>query len=67
MCKEAKRLTPFEPKVLTAKEKEEMQMGVYHKYKVQVADEYNRSNRTTWTDEHKQAWELAQMDRMMEA
>lgn len=67
MCRESKRLTPFEPKVLTEKEKEELQMGVYHKFKVQVADEYNRKSRTTWTDEHKQAWELAQMDAMNNA
>lgn len=67
MCKESKRLTPFEPKILTEKEKEELQMGTYHRYKIQVADEYNRNNRTSWTDEHKQAWELLKMDEMNEA
>jgi len=67
MCKESKRLTPFKPTKLSKKEKAELQMGMYHRYKVQVADEYNRKNRTTWTDEHRQAWELAQLDAMADA
>ena len=63
MCKETKRLTPFKPTVLTAARKRKIGEGMYasHNFTNHAA---NKRGLATWADEHKQAWELAQMDEL---
>ncbi len=63
MCKETKRITPFKPKPLTEKRKQQIRDGIY------ASDNFtnhaaNKIGLTTWTNEHKQAWELARMDEL---
>lgn len=62
MCKESKRKTPFAPKVLTTAEKIKMQQGVCASYKVLTNDDQNKRGLASWTDQHKQAWELDRME-----
>ncbi len=62
MCREIKRKTPFAPKVLTTAEKLKMQQGVCTSYKVLTTGEQNRRGLASWTDQHKQAWELDRME-----
>jgi len=66
MAKESQRLTPFEPKTLTEDEKIRLQRGTYVKFSFTNHDA-NAVGLAGWTDEHKQAWELARMDEMSEA
>jgi hypothetical protein len=66
MAKESKRITPFTPKELTQKEKEQLQRGIYVKFAFTNHDA-NAQGLAGWTDDHKQAWELARMDEMSEA
>jgi hypothetical protein len=63
MCKETKRLTPFKSTVLTAARKQTIREGLYasHNFTNHAA---NKRGLALWTDEHKQAWELAQMDEL---
>lgn len=66
MAKESKRITPFTPKELTSVEKDKLQRGTYVKFSFTNHDA-NALGLAGWTDEHKQAWELARMDEMSEA
>jgi len=66
MCKETKRITPFKPKVLTGTEKEQIQHGTYVKFAF-TNHEANKRGLASWTDHHRQTWELARMDEMSEA
>ena len=63
MCKETKRLTPFEPKVLTGEAKTQAQHGTYVRFAF-TNHEANAVGLAGWTDDHKQAWELARMDEL---
>lgn len=64
MCKETKRLTPFKAKALTVKRKQTLREGLYaaHNFTNHAA---NKIGLLTWTNEHKQAWELARMDELV--
>jgi len=66
MAKESKRLTPFKPKALTQEEKAQLQHGIYVKFAF-TNHEANAIGLAGWTENHKQAWELARMDEMSEA
>jgi hypothetical protein len=66
MARETKRITPFAPKELTQKEKEQLQRGIYVKFAFTNHDA-NAEGLAGWTDEHKQAWELARMDELSTA
>jgi len=66
MARETKRLTPFTPKVLTKAERVKLQHGTYVKFAFTNHDA-NAAGLAGWTDDHKQAWELARMDEMSEA
>ena len=61
MCRETKRKTPFKLNELTAKQKQKIREGMYasHNFTNHAA---NKIGLATWTNEHKQAWELARMD-----
>lgn len=63
MCKETKRITAFKPKSLTLKQKQTIREGQYasHNFTNHVA---NKIGMATWTNEHRQAWELARMDEL---
>ena len=61
MCRETKRITPFKPKALTKKQKQTMQEGMYVSHNV-TNHAANSIGLAGWTDEHKQAWELAHLD-----
>lgn len=65
MCRETKRITSFKPKALTKKQKQELQDGLYasHNFTNHAA---NKIGLAGWTDEHKQAWELARLEEMNE-
>ena len=66
MARESKRLTPFVPKALTNEERTKLQHGTYVKFAFTNHDA-NAQGLAGWTDDHKQAWELARMDEMSEA
>ena len=66
MAKESTRITPFAPKTLTRAEKTRLQHGTYVKFAF-TNHEANAQGLAGWTDDHKQAWELARMDEMSEA
>jgi len=66
MAKESKRITPFTPRELTRAEKDRLQRGTYVKFSFTNHDA-NALGLAGWTDDHKQAWELARMDEMSEA
>lgn len=66
MAKESTRITEFAPVELTQKEKDKLQRGTYVKFSF-TNHEANASGLAGWTDDHKQAWELARMDEMSEA
>ena len=66
MAKESKRITIFAPKQLTAEERNKAQRGTYVAYSF-TNHEANKAGLAGWTDDHKQAWELARMDEMSEA
>lgn len=61
MCTESKRLTPFKFKGLTAARKQKIRQGMYASlnFTNHVANKFGLAS---WTTEHKQAWELAQME-----
>ena len=63
MCRETSRITPFVPNELTAKQKQKIREGMYasHNFTNHAA---NKRGLSTWTDDHKQVWELARMDEM---
>lgn len=63
MCKETKRITPFNPKTLTATQKQKLGEGQYaaHNFTNHAA---NKIGLAGWTENHKQAWELARMEEM---
>jgi hypothetical protein len=63
MCRETKRITPFKLNALTAKHKLKLREGMYasHNFTNHAA---NKIGLATWTNEHKQAWELARMDEL---
>ena len=63
MCRETKRITPFKPSALTEAEKIRLQHGTYVKFSFTNHDA-NLIGLATWTDDHKQAWELARMDEL---
>lgn len=63
MCIETKRITPFVPNPLTKAQKQRIREGMYASYNF-TNHEANAKGLAGWTDEHKQAWELAQMDEM---
>ena len=65
MCRETKRVTAFNPEPLTLKQKLTIQEGQYASYNFtnHVA---NKIGLATWTDDHKQVWELARMDELSE-
>lgn len=66
MCRETKRITPFKASVLTAKQKQKIREGEYasHNFTNHAA---NKIGLASWTDEHKQVWELAHMDELVKA
>ena len=66
MCRESKRITPFVSNPLSAAQKQKIREGMYasHNFTNHAA---NKIGLTTWTNDHKQAWELARMDEMSEA
>ena len=66
MCKETKRITPFKPKLLTEKRKQQIRDGIYASDNF-TNHEANKIGLATWSEDHKQAWELARMDEMSEA
>jgi len=55
------RKTPFTPKQLTREEKVQLQHGTYVKFSF-TNHAANKIGLASWTDEHRQIWELAQMD-----
>ncbi len=63
MCRETKRITRFNPKPLTKARKLELQSGLYasHNFTNHAA---NKIGLAGWTENHKQAWELARMEEM---
>ncbi len=63
MCRETKRITPFKLNALTEKQKQRLGEGMYasHNFTNHAA---NKIGLATWTDEHKQVWELARMDEL---
>lgn len=63
MAKETKRITPFVPKQLTAVQKQKLGEGMYALYNF-TNHEANKIGLASWTDDHKQAWELARMDEL---
>lgn len=65
MCKETKRIMPFVLNLLTAAQKRKLSEGMYALHNF-TNHEANKIGLASWTDEHKQAWELARMDEMGE-
>ena len=63
MCKETKRITTFKPKPLTKKRKQQIRDGIYASDNF-TNHEANKRGLASWTDEHKQAWELARMEEL---
>lgn len=63
MCKETQRITPFKPNTLSAKQKQKLREGQYASHNF-TNHKANKTGLATWTDDHKQAWELARMDEM---
>jgi hypothetical protein len=63
MCRETKRIKPFVSTKLSAAQKQKLREGQYasHNFTNHVA---NKIGLATWTNEHKQAWELARMDEL---
>ena len=63
MAKEAKRITPFKPRALTNTQKLKIREGMYatHNFTNHAA---NARGLASWTNDHRQAWELARMDEM---
>ena len=66
MARESTRITEFSPKQLTDDEKTRLQRGTYVKFSF-TNHAANAAGLAGWTDDHKQAWELARMDEMSEA
>jgi len=65
MCRETKRITPFKPKALTKKQKQTIQEGQYASHNV-TNHTANKIGLAGWTEEHKHAWELAQLEEINE-
>lgn len=66
MCRETKRITPFNPKPLTKARKLELQDGLYASRNF-TNHAANKIGLASWTDEHRQAWELACLEEMGKA
>ena len=57
MCRSVERLTPFNPRSLSAREKENLQRSMYAMHNI-TNHEQNERALAKWTRYHKQAWEL---------
>lgn len=57
MCKESKRLTPFEPKVLTAAQKKDIQNGMLVTHKIDVREANAQGLSRYESRKHNGAWE----------
>jgi hypothetical protein len=66
MCRESKRITPFVSTSLTVAQKQKIREGMYASFNF-TNHAANAKGLASWTDDHKQAWELARMDEMSEA
>ena len=57
MCRESKRLTPFQPKVLTDKEKADVQNGMLVTHKIDVSNANTLGLTRYESMKHNGAWE----------
>jgi len=65
MAKESKRITPFVLTELTVAQKQKIREGMYAMHNF-TNHEANTVGLASWTNDHRQAWELARMDEMGE-
>jgi hypothetical protein len=60
MCRSIERLTPFTPRTLSTREKENLQRSFYTMHNI-TNHKANEHGLRSWTREHKQVWELERL------